>query len=116
LKEIEKRSILQTLESENGNVIRGAQRLGMHRSSLYSKIREYGLKAPADAQANLPGPSLIMVSAMSCGPMRRNSHSQAGATYVTGNLPKEGKLRVTKTEREHSRLQTSSRIFPEFAE
>jgi DNA-binding NtrC family response regulator len=43
LKEIEKHSILQTLESEGGNVIRAAQRLGIHRSSLYLKIREYGL-------------------------------------------------------------------------
>jgi DNA-binding NtrC family response regulator len=56
LKEIEKRSILQTLESENGNVIRAAQRLGIHRSSLYSKIREYGVKVPADVQRNLPSP------------------------------------------------------------
>ena len=42
LKEIEKQSILQTLELEGGNVIRTAKRLGIHRSSLYSKIREYG--------------------------------------------------------------------------
>jgi DNA-binding NtrC family response regulator len=41
LKEIEKSSILQTLEAEGGNVIRAAKRLGIHRSSLYSKIREY---------------------------------------------------------------------------
>jgi DNA-binding NtrC family response regulator len=43
LKEIEKHSILQTLESEGGNVIRTAKRLGIHRSSLYARIREYGL-------------------------------------------------------------------------
>jgi DNA-binding NtrC family response regulator len=42
LKEIEKSRILQTLESEGGNVIRAAKRLGIHRSSLYSKIHEYG--------------------------------------------------------------------------
>jgi DNA-binding NtrC family response regulator len=42
LKEIEKHSILQTLESEGGNVIRTAKRLGIHRSSLYARIREYG--------------------------------------------------------------------------
>jgi DNA-binding NtrC family response regulator len=41
LREIEKSSILQTLESEGGNVIRAAKKLGIHRSSLYSKIREY---------------------------------------------------------------------------
>jgi len=43
LKEIEKFSIHQTLQSENGNVIRAAKILGIHRSSLYAKIREYGL-------------------------------------------------------------------------
>jgi len=43
LKEIEKASIRQTLESENGNVIRAAKILGIHRSSLYAKIHEYGL-------------------------------------------------------------------------
>lgn len=41
LKEVEKSRILQALESEGGNVIRAAKRLGIHRSSLYSKIREY---------------------------------------------------------------------------
>ena len=43
LKEIEKHFIVQTLESEGGNIIRAAKRLGIHRSSLYTKIREYGL-------------------------------------------------------------------------
>ena len=43
LKEIEKHFILSTLESEGGNIIRASRRLGIHRSSLYSKIREYGL-------------------------------------------------------------------------
>jgi DNA-binding NtrC family response regulator len=43
LKEIERHTIIQTLASEGGNVIRSAKRLGIHRSSLYSKIREYGL-------------------------------------------------------------------------
>jgi DNA-binding NtrC family response regulator len=43
LKEIERRTIIETLEAEGGNVIRAAKRLGIHRSSLYSKIREYAL-------------------------------------------------------------------------
>jgi transcriptional regulator of acetoin/glycerol metabolism len=43
LKEIERRTIIQTLEAEGGNVIRAAKRLGIHRSSLYAKIREYAL-------------------------------------------------------------------------
>jgi DNA-binding NtrC family response regulator len=43
LKEVEKRYILRTLESEDGNVIRSARILGIHRSSLYAKMREYAL-------------------------------------------------------------------------
>ena len=42
LKEIEKHFILRTLEAEGGNMIRAAKRLGIHRSSLYAKVREYG--------------------------------------------------------------------------
>ncbi len=42
LKEIEKHFILQTLDAEGGNMIRAAKRLGIHRSSLYAKVREYG--------------------------------------------------------------------------
>jgi DNA-binding NtrC family response regulator len=42
LKELEKRHILETLEAEGGNMIRAAKRLGIHRSSLYAKVREYG--------------------------------------------------------------------------
>jgi DNA-binding NtrC family response regulator len=44
LKGMERHHILQTLESEGGNIIRAAKRLGMPRSSLYLKIREHGLK------------------------------------------------------------------------
>jgi DNA-binding NtrC family response regulator len=43
LKEMERRYILQALESEGGIVTRAAKRLGMPRSSLYAKIREHGL-------------------------------------------------------------------------
>lgn len=43
LKEIEKHFIIQALQDENGNIIRAAKRLGIHRSSLYTKIREYSL-------------------------------------------------------------------------
>ena len=43
LKEIERHFVIQTLEAEGGNIIRAAKRLGIHRSSLYTKIREYGL-------------------------------------------------------------------------
>jgi DNA-binding NtrC family response regulator len=43
LKEIEKHFVLQAMELESGNIIRAARRLGIHRSSLYAKIREYSL-------------------------------------------------------------------------
>ena len=43
LKEMEKQFILETLAAEGGNIIRASKRLGIHRSSLYVKIREYGL-------------------------------------------------------------------------
>jgi DNA-binding NtrC family response regulator len=41
LKEIEKHFILKALTAEVGNVIRASRRLGIHRSSLYAKLREY---------------------------------------------------------------------------
>lgn len=43
LKEVERLCIIQALEAEGGNIIRSAKRLGIHRSSLYAKIREYEL-------------------------------------------------------------------------
>jgi DNA-binding NtrC family response regulator len=43
LKEIEKHFIGEALAAEGGNVIRASKRLGIHRSSLYLKMREYGL-------------------------------------------------------------------------
>jgi DNA-binding NtrC family response regulator len=42
LKEMEKRYILQTLDSEGGSVIQAAKRLGIPRSSLYAKIKTFG--------------------------------------------------------------------------
>jgi DNA-binding NtrC family response regulator len=43
LKEVERLCIIQVLAAEDANIIRSAKRLGIHRSSLYAKIREYGL-------------------------------------------------------------------------
>jgi DNA-binding NtrC family response regulator len=43
LKDVERLCIIQALDAEGGNIIRSAKRLGIHRSSLYAKIREYGL-------------------------------------------------------------------------
>jgi transcriptional regulator of acetoin/glycerol metabolism len=41
LKEIEKHFILRALAAEVGNVMRASRILGIHRSSLYAKLREY---------------------------------------------------------------------------
>jgi DNA-binding NtrC family response regulator len=43
LKEMERRYIIQTLESEGGRVGQAAKRLGIPRSSLYAKIHEYAI-------------------------------------------------------------------------
>jgi transcriptional regulator of acetoin/glycerol metabolism len=40
-KEIEKHFVLKALTAEVGYVIRASRRLGIHRSSLYVKLREY---------------------------------------------------------------------------
>jgi transcriptional regulator with PAS, ATPase and Fis domain len=47
LKEMEKRYIILALESEGGRVSQAAKRLGIPRSSLYAKIREYALLSVA---------------------------------------------------------------------
>jgi len=44
LRELEKRYIVLTLESEGGHISQAAKRLGMPRSSLYAKLHEHGLK------------------------------------------------------------------------
>ena len=41
LKEMERRYIMQALESVNGSVVQAAKHLGIPRSSLYAKIHEY---------------------------------------------------------------------------
>jgi DNA-binding NtrC family response regulator len=43
LKDLERRHITRVLEEEKGNVEKSASRLGIPRSSLYEKIRRYGL-------------------------------------------------------------------------
>jgi transcriptional regulator of acetoin/glycerol metabolism len=48
LAEMEKLHISRTLEFERGNVPRTAERLGVPRSSLYAKIRLYGLSSQSE--------------------------------------------------------------------
>jgi DNA-binding NtrC family response regulator len=57
LRQVEKRCILETFEAAGGNVIRTAQRLGIHRSSLYSKMREYGVTLPTAVHRHPPDPN-----------------------------------------------------------
>ena len=44
LGQLEKRHIERVLESEDGSVARAARRLGIQRSTLYQKIKKYGLE------------------------------------------------------------------------
>ncbi|HSP15599.1 MAG TPA: sigma-54 dependent transcriptional regulator [Thermoanaerobaculia bacterium] len=44
LASVEREHILRTLESEGGHVERAAARLGIARSSLYQKLRDYGIQ------------------------------------------------------------------------
>jgi len=46
LKAAEIQEILRALQAEGGRVERAAQRLGVPRSSLYQKIRKYGIAIP----------------------------------------------------------------------
>jgi DNA-binding NtrC family response regulator len=49
LQEMERLRIIDALRETNGNKKRAARRLGIHRSTLYAKMRRYGLmEAPAD--------------------------------------------------------------------
>ncbi len=46
LKAAEIQEIVRALQAEGGRVERAAQRLGVPRSSLYQKIRKYGIAIP----------------------------------------------------------------------
>jgi len=48
LEELERRHIAAVLSEESGRVESAARRLGIHRSSLYSKIKRYGLGVSRD--------------------------------------------------------------------
>jgi DNA-binding NtrC family response regulator len=46
LDELERRQILAVMQEENGRVERAAKRLGLHRSSLYGKLKKYAIPQP----------------------------------------------------------------------
>jgi transcriptional regulator of acetoin/glycerol metabolism len=54
IEEIEREAISQTLERTGGNVKKTAEILDYHRPTLYRKLKKFGLKgdAPADAPAD----------------------------------------------------------------
>jgi DNA-binding NtrC family response regulator len=46
LEEIEKLAIVQALQLTRGNKSEAAERLGIHRTSIYDKMRRYGITDP----------------------------------------------------------------------
>jgi two-component system response regulator RegA len=46
LRELERRHILRALYSENSRVVAAARRLGIPRSTLYQKLKDFGIPAP----------------------------------------------------------------------
>ncbi len=48
LRDLERQRILQVLREAGGNKKRAARLLGIHRSTLYAKLRRYGLGEPGD--------------------------------------------------------------------
>jgi two-component system response regulator HydG len=46
LEEMEKLAIVQALRLTGGNKSEAAERLGIHRTSIYDKMRRYGIESP----------------------------------------------------------------------
>jgi two-component system response regulator HydG len=57
LEEIEKLAIAQALRLTGGNKSEAAERLGIHRTSLYDKLRRYEMLPPPRAAETAPEPS-----------------------------------------------------------
>jgi DNA-binding NtrC family response regulator len=55
LRELERRHIERVLRDEGGHVSRAARRLGTSRSSLYQKIRVYGIRGAGENPEGSPG-------------------------------------------------------------
>ncbi|MGE5799146.1 MAG: helix-turn-helix domain-containing protein [Syntrophaceae bacterium] len=53
LAETERRTILETLRSAGGNKSKAAKILGIHRTSLYEKMRTHGLDPDAEIDFSL---------------------------------------------------------------
>jgi transcriptional regulator of acetoin/glycerol metabolism len=45
LEALEKRHIARVLEETEGNIVRTAKILGIHRMTLYNKLKKYGISA-----------------------------------------------------------------------
>jgi two-component system response regulator HydG len=56
LEEIEKLAIVQALRLTGGNKSEAAERLGIHRTSIYDKMRRYGIEWNPRAEAAEPRP------------------------------------------------------------
>jgi two-component system response regulator HydG len=51
LEDLERRRILEVLRDTGGNKKLAASRLGIHRSTLYAKLRRFGLDEPGASEA-----------------------------------------------------------------
>jgi len=49
LQELEQRAILQALEATKGDRLRAAKLLGIGKTTIYRKLKEYGLEDVADS-------------------------------------------------------------------
>jgi len=49
LQELEQRAILQALEATQGDRLRAAKLLGIGKTTIYRKLKEYGLEDVADS-------------------------------------------------------------------
>ena len=55
--EMEKLAIAQALRLTGGNKSEAAERLGIHRTSIYDKMRRYGIEWPQPGDPSGPGTS-----------------------------------------------------------
>lgn len=58
-KEVQMQHIQRALNAENGNILRAAARLGMTRSSLYNKMRTFGIRVPRNQPSSKSAESAL---------------------------------------------------------